>query len=563
MPLVSLRASRCSPGRGSCSRPRRDDAVVPAPAARRAQRRSPTSAPRSATRCASRSRATALEALVARGGGRATIVVEPPALPIPASPNDPRQHRDRAPSSTSSSGSGSRPGYQTILVAGGLARRLVAARARDRSSRRELARRFHGHVVVHDVEDPELVDARRRVAAAAARQPRARRDRSRRRRDARRSRCCTAGRPRCSAPRAPTRCARPARTRCSRRPRRRAGISRSRSSARSPRRVPLIGVSLVLNHPETSGALRGYPYDPDGARARSRARRCATCSPRCRTVLRRDDPALVADARSRWRPRSAARRRSRTPRRCCARSSCAARELDEPLDAIVIGIPATTPYLPRERPNPLLAAYLGLGLALRLWRDAFPVVDGGTAILLNRFSRHFAHPTQQPYRAFFHATRIGPRPARCSPTPSAARRDGPRGRSTAYRAGPHACHPLLPFRDWNACQPALGRLGAVLVAGCRRRRRRAAARLRAGARRRRRARDGARPQGARARSASCSPAVLPAARRRRRRLDDAHREEVRGFDDDGIVDASSARTSRMRSVGAARSKSVTFAQSAS
>ena len=26
-------------------------------------------------------------------------------------------------------------------------------------------------------------------------------------------------------------------------------------------------------------------------------------------------------------------------------------------------------------------------------------------------------------------------------------------------------HPLLPFRDWNACQPALGRLGAVLVAG--------------------------------------------------------------------------------------------------
>ena len=26
-------------------------------------------------------------------------------------------------------------------------------------------------------------------------------------------------------------------------------------------------------------------------------------------------------------------------------------------------------------------------------------------------------------------------------------------------------HPLLPFRDWNGCQPALGRLGNVLVAG--------------------------------------------------------------------------------------------------
>ena len=34
----------------------------------------------------------------------------------------------------------------------------------------------------------------------------------------------------------------------------------------------------------------------------------------------------------------------------------------------------------------------------------------------------------------------------------------------AYRDG-GTVHPLLPFRDWNACQPALGRLGAVVVAG--------------------------------------------------------------------------------------------------
>ena len=27
-------------------------------------------------------------------------------------------------------------------------------------------------------------------------------------------------------------------------------------------RVPLLGVSLVLNHPQFGGALRGYPYDP-------------------------------------------------------------------------------------------------------------------------------------------------------------------------------------------------------------------------------------------------------------------------------------------------------------
>ena len=77
--------------------------------------------------------------------------------------------------------------------------------------------------------------------------------------------------------------------------------------------------------------------------------------------------------------------------------------LDERLDAIVIGIPRTTPHLPRERTNPLLAAYLALGLALRLWREAFPLVEGGTVILLHRFHRHFSHPTQQPDRTSFHA----------------------------------------------------------------------------------------------------------------------------------------------------------------
>ena len=36
----------------------------------------------------------------------------------------------------------------------------------------------------------------------------------------------------------------------------------------------------------------------------------------------------------------------------------------------------------------------------------------------------------------------------------------------SYREG-RAHHPLLPYADWSACGPALGRLGAVLVAGCR------------------------------------------------------------------------------------------------
>jgi hypothetical protein len=137
-------------------------------------------------------------------------------------------------------------------------------------------------------------------------------------------------------------------------------------------------------------------------------------------------------------------------------------DVSEPLDALVIGVPSVTPYLPRQRPNPLLAAYLGLGVALRLWRDAFPVVDGGTVILVNSFRRHFAHPTQQPYRTFFHATRSGRDPRVLADAERAVAADT-RARD-AYRGG-ETVHPLLPFRDWNGCQPALARLGGVLVAG--------------------------------------------------------------------------------------------------
>src|SRR6266852_2649097 len=45
----------------------------------------------------------------------------------------------------------------TILVAGGLARRLAQHQLESLVTP-EVARRFHGRVVVHDVEDPELVE---------------------------------------------------------------------------------------------------------------------------------------------------------------------------------------------------------------------------------------------------------------------------------------------------------------------------------------------------------------------------------------------------------------------
>jgi hypothetical protein len=136
-------------------------------------------------------------------------------------------------------------------------------------------------------------------------------------------------------------------------------------------------------------------------------------------------------------------------------------ELPSRLDAICIGIPRATPYLPRERPNPLLAASIGIGFALRLWRDSFPLAPGGTAILLHRFLRHFTHPTQQPYRAFFHAARSG---GEFEGAAEAAARD--ERALEAYRSG-RACHPRAPFADWSGCRPALDRLGAVVVAGCR------------------------------------------------------------------------------------------------
>jgi hypothetical protein len=138
--------------------------------------------------------------------------------------------------------------------------------------------------------------------------------------------------------------------------------------------------------------------------------------------------------------------------------------LDEPLDALVVSVPGTTPFLPREPPNPLLAAYLGLAHALGLWRDAFPVRDGGVVILVHRFRRAFERPTQQPYHVFFRSDPIARDAELVAAAEEAVAVDA--RALEAYRAG-RTVHPLLPFRDWEACRPALERLGAVYVAGAR------------------------------------------------------------------------------------------------
>jgi hypothetical protein len=230
------------------------------------------------------------------------------------------------------------------------------------------------------------------------------------------------------------------------------------------RRVPVIGASLVLNHPRLGGTLGGYPYESQALEriVRSPFRYLFRALPgSLRAYVLRSLPLERTVATAYAGPPSVAHTEA-----LLRGIELRGTTLNGELDAICVGIPRTTPYLPRERPNPLIGSYLGLGLALRLWRDSFPIAEGGTAILMHRFHRHFTHPTQQPYRAFFAATRGAGRPD-ASALGEAERHAAADARALQqYRSG-RTCHPVLPFFDWDGCRPAIGRLGNVLIAGCR------------------------------------------------------------------------------------------------
>ena len=88
-------------------------------------------------------------------GGRATIVVEPAALPVPGGPQDARQTAI-AVAIEELERCGIPDERQTILVAGGLGRRF-GQNDLERLLSPPRARAFHGRVVVHDVEDERLV----------------------------------------------------------------------------------------------------------------------------------------------------------------------------------------------------------------------------------------------------------------------------------------------------------------------------------------------------------------------------------------------------------------------
>jgi hypothetical protein len=389
-------------------------------------------------------------------GGRATILVEPASLPLPGAPHDARQAAT-AVAIAELERCGIPDERQTILVAGGLGRRFAQPDL-ERLLSPTQARAFRGRVLVHDAEadglvpltpevriNPVLVDTDVVLSVTAAE-------------------TVLHGGPGALVAACDAQTVRAA-----------AGADSLLDAAGSPlwrrvlrleealaSRVALAGVSLVLDLPRLTGRYRGYPTDAETVArlARSPLRTALSLLPDGirSDVLSRLNRSMAATGAFAGRPsvahaeallRGVARRGTR---------------LVEPVDALVLGVPWIGPHVPREPLNPITAAAVALGLALRLYRDAFPVREGGTLVLVHPLVRWFAHGTQAPYAALFNVLREPGSAAELATAEEAAAADG--RALDAYRAG-RACHPLLPYADWAGCTPALGRLGQVLVAGSR------------------------------------------------------------------------------------------------
>ncbi len=390
--------------------------------------------------------------------GRVTVVVEPPSLPLPGAQFDPRpQALATVLGELSAVGLGG--SRQTILVAGGLQRKLPHRELERLLLPPTQARDYRGRVVVHDAADsalaeltlgdgtrlaisPAIADADLVVVVSSAETvlqggP-----------AALLSACDAATIRRAAAPESVLQ--------ASGEPAWQLSLAIERAVAE---RVPLVGVSLVLDHPRLTGRFRDYPHDPRsfGHVSRSPFRRLYSALP---SSLRR---AILQDVQ-----RTIATTGAFAGMPSVAHAESLLRTVElrgatlaEPLDALVVGTPWIGPHLPRELLNPITSAATSLGLALRLWRDAFPVKNGGTLILVHSLMRTFAHGTQGPYRRLFNAL------ARGAELSEAERGDAGDERALdAYRAG-RACHPCLPYADWAGCEPALARLGTVVVAGSR------------------------------------------------------------------------------------------------
>jgi hypothetical protein len=397
-----------------------------------------------------------LDQLVTRGGA-ATIVIEQPVLPIPGAQAEPRHAAIAAVADELA-----RLGVAkvTILVAGGLLRRTTPREIGSLVTP-EFRRRFRGRLIVHDVEgddlvdlgdaddvwlraNPALVETDLVVTVTAAETvlhggPAAL--------------LAASGKESLIAAEAPSLLE----------PSTSSGWRLAREvERRIAERVPVTGVSLVLDTPRLLGPVAGYPFD--------QAAIDRMVGSRLRRVVQRAPGALRRRGLERL-PRSISTAAVFGGTPSVAHAEALLRgtlfkglEVPEPLDAVVIGVPPTTPSIPRERPNPVSAAYLGLGHALRMWRNVPPVTAGGTAILVHPFPRRFPRPTQTPYRALFFDTRTAGDGDALREAEQAAALD--ERLLAEYRAG-RSAHPLQPFAEWRACVSTTHRLGAVLIAGCR------------------------------------------------------------------------------------------------
>jgi hypothetical protein len=392
-------------------------------------------------------------------GGRATVVVGPPVLPLPGSPEDPR--RDALAAVLDALVRAGVPAERhTLLIAGGLERRAGRTEL-EGLLRPGRARDFRGTIAVHDCEAEDLVPVGEADGVAL--------------------RChkalvetdvvvalgasetvlhgapsallgaCSAG-----AVRAAT-----------------ADSLLEPSSARGwrvaaaleaalTRRSPVIGVSLVLDLPRITGAFAGYPWD-------ARARRAATRSPFRRLLNAAPDPVRSAMLQSLSRELRcvsvlAGRPGSAHVEALLRGTAMKGIRLDEPLETILVPLPWKSAHHPRSSPDPVAAAAIGLGLALGQWRSAHPLAPGGTVVLLHPLSRNAHAPLPGATRDLLDALRAGPDVARVREAEAVAARD--RRAIADYRAG-RAPHPRLAFADWEACAGTLRRAGRVIVAGCR------------------------------------------------------------------------------------------------
>ena len=387
-------------------------------------------------------------------------MVEPPHLPLPGSERDPRQSAIAA-TVGELERLGIRSGYQTLLVAGGLARRAGHSQLETLVSP-EFARRFHGHVEVHDVERDDLVELESSgsvplrvhpalvntdvvVVVTAAE-------------------TVLHGGPAAfvGASGAETLRASGADSLLETSGSRGWRLARELERALA-RRVPTIGVSLVLNHPRVGGTLGGYPYEREALERVSRSpfRQVFGALPgRLRTSILRSLPLERSAAAAYAGPPSVAHTEA-----LLRGVELRGTTLDGPLDALCVGIPHTTPYLPREQPNPLLGAL------------PRPGVGAQALARLTSRSRREARPSCSTASSATSRTRPSSRTARSSPplapgrTPLRSRRPSGTRARTHGRSRPTAR--VAPATrgcrspTGTHASPLIGRLGHVLVAGCR------------------------------------------------------------------------------------------------